>query len=221
MKKRFEIPVSTGDGLSEINLFAVDDFLRAMNSSEARRKLIIKVGGSRDAREAYEKKNGLPHGAVELVMLTEDKRFRDLDRVLRNRMPELGSKTTTPEAIEEIYRSSFSFARGMQQLYPDASDFLLQYALIAQRNRQRFLADFSFGNEYKLQMVEWCFPSCDGGLNCNTNININLTVNINSALFVSIIAAASAALALVFVVCVAIPVWPALYGAPIRLPKHT
>ena len=83
-----------------------------------------------------------------------------------------------------------------------------------QRNRHRFMGDFGFSNEYKLQMVEWCFPSCDGGLNCNTKINVNLGVNINVG------AAAFVALALVFVVCVAACVWPAKqFGAEFRMPK--
>jgi len=209
MKKRFEIPLTEEDGLREINLFAVDDFLRSMASAEARRKLILTAGASRESREAYEKKNGLPHGSVELVMLMEDKRFRELDRLLRSRLPELSDRNTKPEVIEEIYRLSFSLGRGLKQLYPDAADFMLQYSVLSHRNRQRFMADFGFSNEYKLQMASFCFPSCDGGLNCNSNINVFVTVNLAQYLIAALAAVAYLAIALVFVVCIAIPVWPA------------
>jgi hypothetical protein len=209
MKKRFEIPLTEDDGLKEINLFAVDDFLRSMASADARRKLILTAGASRERRQAYEEKHGLPHGSVELAMLMEDKRFRELDRWLRNRLPELADKNTKPEAIEEIYRLSFSLGRGLKQLYPDAADFMLQYSVLSHRNRQRFMADFGFSNEYKLQMAEFCFPSCDGGLNCNSNINVFVTVNLAQYLIAALAAAVYLAVALVFVVCVAIPVWPA------------
>ena len=214
MKKRFEIPLAPGDGLSGINLFAVDDFLREMGTTHARRELILKVGASRESCAAYEKAHGLPHGAVELVMLSEDKRFKEMDKLIMSRMPVLFEKNTPPEVLEELYRESFSLGRGLQQLYPDASDFMMRYSLLMQRNRHRFMGDFGFSNEYKLQMVEWCFPSCDGGLNCNTKINVNLGVNINVG------AVAFVALALVFVVCVAACVWPAKqFGAEFRMPK--
>lgn len=215
MRKRFEIPLTPGDGLSEINLFAVDDFLREMATPEARQALIAGAGASRQTRSEYEKRHGLPHGSVELVMLSEDKRIRELDALIRERMPALLDKNAKPEVLEELYRHAFSMGRGMQQLYPDASDFMLQYSVLTQRNRQRFTADYGFSNEYKLQMVEWCFPSCDGGLNCNANINVNLNVNI--LVHVNAAAVQKVALALVFVVCIAIPVWPALYGAPISM----
>lgn len=209
MKKRFEIPLTADDGLKDINLFAVDDFLRLMASAAERQKLIRTAGASRATREAYEKKHGLPFGAVELVMLMEDKRFQELDRLLRKRLPELADKNTSPEKVEEIYRESFSLGRGLKQLYPDASDFLLQYSVLSHRNRQRFMADFGFSNEYKLQMASFCFPSCDGGLNCNTNINVFTTINLAQYVNAAVAAVVYLALALVFVVCVAIPVWPA------------
>lgn len=210
MKKRFEIPITPGDGLSEINLFAVDDYLREMSSRGARRKLIETAGATPESRAAYEEKNGLPHGAVELVMLMEDKRIRELEATLMARMPELADRNAKPEVIEEFYRQAFSIARGMQQLYPEASSFMVQYAALSQRNRQRFMGDYGFSNEYKLQRVAWCFPSCDGGLNCNTAINVNVNVNILLHVNVGVVQKA----AIVLVVWAFIVLWPALYGAP-------
>lgn len=206
MKQRFEMPISDSDDLSSINLFAVDDFLRSMGTSEARRQLIQRVGFSSHDRETYERKNGLPHGVVELAMLMEDKRVQELNRVITRQVPALWDKKTRPEAIAEIHQQSVSIARGLQQLYPEASDFMLQYAVLTQKNRRQFVGDYDFGNEHKLQFVD-CFLSCDSGLNCNTNINI--TVNVNLGLNVNIAAINKVALALIFVVCIAIPVWPA------------
>jgi hypothetical protein len=213
MKKRFEIPLTPGDGLSEINLFAVDDYLREMSTAEARRKLIATAGATPETRAAYEEQHGLPHGAVELVMLMEDKRIKELEKMLMAKTPELVDKNAKPETIEEFYRLAFSIARGMQQLYPEASAFMVQYAALSQRNRQKFMGDYGFSNEYKLQRVAWCFPSCDGGLNCNVNINTNLNVNILAHVNVAVVNKA----AIVLVVWAFIALWPALYGPPYRM----
>ncbi len=203
MKKRFEIPLSTTDGLDGINLFAVDDFLRAMNNSAARRELIMKVGGSARSRSSYEKSQGLPYGAVELVMLMEDKRVRELHQVMLEKMTQLFEKDSRAGAVEEIYKQTLSVTRGLQQLYPEATDFMLQYAALSQRNRRRFMGDYAFGNEYKLQLVD-CFLSCDSGLNCNANINItvnvNLVANVNAAVVNKV-----ALLLIVFLFIVVIP----------------
>lgn len=205
MKQRFEMPISGSDDLSSINLFAVDDFLRSMGNSEARRQLIQKVGFSGQERETYERKNGLPHGVVELAMLMEDKRVQELNRMISRQIPALYEKKVRPEDMIEIHQHSMSIARGLEQLYPEASDFMLQYAVLTQRNRRQFVGDYGFGNEQKLQYAD-CFLSCDSGLNCN--VHVNVTVNVNAILTVNLAAIQKVALALVFVVCIAIPVWP-------------
>ena len=63
MKSRFEIPIPS----PTYDIFAVDDFLRKIQSREEREKLIESVGISKMARDAFEQTNGLPGGAVELA----------------------------------------------------------------------------------------------------------------------------------------------------------
>src|SRR5262249_46881951 len=72
MNKRFEIPVEPAG----FNTFAIDDYLRMIQTPEKRKEIIATVGYSPQLREAYEKTHGLPRGAVELAMLTEDTRFK-------------------------------------------------------------------------------------------------------------------------------------------------
>jgi hypothetical protein len=209
MKPRFEMPITPGVDLSGINLFAVDDYLRSIKTAEARRQLIKRVGYSPRKRAAYEKKHGLPRGAVELAMLMEDKRVQEYNRLMTAKLPLLYDRKTDPQVLEDLYKEGFSLTKGLQQLYPEATDFMLQYAVLTQRNRRRFLGDYAFSNEYKLQLVS-CFLMCDGGLNCNANINV--TVNVNVAVFVNLAAVQKVAVLLAVWLCIAIPVW--FYGLP-------
>lgn len=225
MSPRFEIPVSVDDSLSKINLFAVDDYLRSIQSEADRRKLIAKVGYSAAKRSAYEKKNQLPHGAVEVAMMMDDRRFRELNNLLAKQLSTVSSGGAKPEVLAKFYQDSASISMGLAQLYPDAQDFFLQHWLLSQRNHKHFLGDHRFSSEYRMQLVSsWC-PSLSP-VNCNILVNLGILLNVgiiaNVGVGLNVIAAANIGVAInvaaavyLFVavaVCFFGAGWPALYG---------
>jgi hypothetical protein len=108
-------------------------------------------------------------------------------------------------------------ASGLTRRYPEAMDFLLQYSILNDRNRRRFVGDYKFSPEYQLQMVNWCPPpGAAPGLNCNTainlSINVNLGVNVNVATNIKVAINIAAWVFIGVSVCFFVAGWPALYG---------
>jgi hypothetical protein len=154
MKKtgRFEIPIDT----SEYNLFAIDDYLREIGTPEGRRKLIGAVGYSARLRERYEKKHGLPRGAVELAMMAEDKRVKELSDKIAKRLTETAPEKVTPQEAKAFYLEVDSMMVGIRTLYPEAMQFVKEYATLSQRNKLSFRGEYHFSNDYKILQAAAC-----------------------------------------------------------------
>jgi hypothetical protein len=207
--------------LSGINLFAVDDYLRSIQRDEDRRNLILSVGYSPEKRQRYEQERQLPRGAIELAMMLEDRQFKELNSVLMAEMNamnqvEEGEKVSS-DRYETFYQRVYAMASGLTRRYPEAMDFLLQYSILNDRNRRRFVGDYKFSPEYQLQMVNWCPPpGAAPGLNCNTainlSINVNLGVNVNVATNIKVAINIAAWVFIGVSVCFFVAGWPALYG---------
>jgi hypothetical protein len=207
--------------LSGINLFAVDDYLRSIQRDEDRRNLILSVGYSPEKRQRYEQERQLPRGAIELAMMLEDRQFKELNSVLMVEMNamnqvEEGEKVSS-DRYETFYQRVYAMASGLTRRYPEAMDFLLQYSILNDRNRRRFVGDYKFSPEYQLQMVNWCPPpGAAPGLNCNTainlSINVNLGVNVNVATNIKVAINIAAWVFIGVSVCFFVAGWPALYG---------
>jgi hypothetical protein len=223
--QRMNIPVD--EILSEINLFAVDDYLRLIQSPEERRDLILTIGYSPRKRAAFERKHQLPRGAIELAMLLHDRQFKELNSMLLRELNEMNQvedpKEISPARYEAFYQRVYAMASGLTRRYPEAMDFLLQYSILNERNRRHFAGDYKFSPEYQLQMVNFCPPpGAPGGLNCNTainlSVNLNLGVNVNIGANVNAVANIKVAIniaAWIFIgvsVCFFAAGWPALYG---------
>jgi len=162
MNSRFEIPISA----AEFNLFAVDDYLRSIGTAEARQGLIRRVGYSAEKRSAFEADAGLPRGAVELAMMVEDQRVKDLSERLSRELAHGMAKQVDPQETRRFYLEVDSIMNGLQALYPDAIRFLKQYGVMAQRNKATFYGDYQFGNNYRIMMVNALPPKPDP---CNPN----------------------------------------------------
>jgi hypothetical protein len=148
MSERFEIPLPQQD----YNLFAIDDYLRSVGTSEGRKTLIEDAGYSAQAREAYERETGLPRGAVELAMMAEDPRVKQLQEKLNRQLGGL-SADDDPKQLRNLYLEVESITNGLQVLYPEAFDFIKQYAGMASRNKADFCGDYAFGNDYRIMKV--------------------------------------------------------------------
>jgi len=152
MNNRFEIPIGT----SQYNLFAIDDYLRSIRTPEERQKLIQSVGYSARMREEYEARNGLPRGAVEMAMMAEDRRVKELSEKLSNRIAAGVCDQLSAQEAKQFYLEVDSIMGGLRALYPEAISFLRQYGLMAQRNKATFYGDYQFGNEYRVMMANTC-----------------------------------------------------------------
>jgi hypothetical protein len=152
MNTRFEIPVE----LADYNIFAIDDFLRSMRTVEQRQELIKKVGYSAAGRRAYETEHGLPSGAVELAMLAQDRRVKEMGENLRERFGLGGTSQPTPQQLKELYYEIASMTGGLRELYPEALRFLKNYGVLAQRNKRTYAGDYHFGNEYRILLCSTC-----------------------------------------------------------------
>ncbi|HAB17774.1 MAG TPA: hypothetical protein PLX89_06360 [Verrucomicrobiota bacterium] len=225
MKTRFEMPVSVDDTLKQINLFAVDDYLRLIQSEGDRRRLILRLGYSPEKRRAYEKRHQLPRGALEVAMMMEDSRFKELNALLVRQLTRATGESAKPADLAEFYQRANSISVGLAKLYPEAQDFFLQHWLLSQSNHRHFLGDHRFSNEYRLQLVSsWC-PSLSP-VNCNILVNLGILLNVgiiaNVGVGLNVIAAANigvylnvAAAVFLFAwaaVCFFAAGWPALYG---------
>jgi hypothetical protein len=152
MSDRFEIPIDA----SAYNLFAIDDYLRSIKTSEDRQKLIRSVGYSARLREAYETENGLPRGAVELAMMAEDPRVKDLSDKLSQKFWTAMEQKATPQDMKKLYLEVDSMCAGLRSLYPEAVQFLKQYGMLSQRNKTTFYGDYQFSNEYRIMLANTC-----------------------------------------------------------------
>ena len=215
MKRRFEIPIEPG----EYNLFDIDDYLRSIRSSKERQQLIATVGYSAELRRDYERRKGLPFGAVELAMMAEDKRVKEINGVLRKRLgsPQPG-QNLSPEELMALYRELESMALGLKALYPEAVQFMLQYGVLARRNAASFQGDYQFNNEYKVLRV--ACPNANANANAdecfeqNTcwYVNFNYAVNFNAAIFLN--AAILAYVAILYGYAVLLAIWALVLVIP-------
>jgi hypothetical protein len=170
MNRRFEIPIDP----VAYNLFAIDDYLRNIRTSEDRKQLIRKVGYSANLREAYERKHGLPRGAVELAMMSEDRRVQEIGDKLSKRLAGRAGKEMSPQETKQLYLEVDSIMTGLRALYPDAVHFVKEYSALAQRNKTTFYGDYHFGNDYRIMVAnvqrvavtcpgppppDWCSPT--------------------------------------------------------------
>jgi hypothetical protein len=162
MKTRFEIPVELGD----YNIFAIDDFLRSIRTPEQCQKLIATVGYSAARRRAYETEHGLPSGAVELAMLAQDRRVKELGEKLNHRLGLSQAAPPTPQQLKAFYSDAESLTSGLRELYPEALRFLRNYGVLAQRNKRTYAGDYHFGNDYRILLANSCpgpFPASGPG----------------------------------------------------------
>ncbi len=157
MNSRFEILIPA----SEYNLFAIDDYLRSIRTPEARQRLIRRVGYSAEKRSAFERKLNLPRGAVELAMMAEDQRLKDMSERMTRKLAASMKKQVSPQETRKFYLEVDSMMNGLQALYPDALQFMKQYGMVAQRNKASFQGDYQFGNEYRIMMVNALPPRPD------------------------------------------------------------
>jgi hypothetical protein len=197
MKQRFEIPVEPHG----YNVFLIDDYLRTIRSHDERIKLINTVGYSEEKREAYERERGLPHGAVELALMCEDRQIAELNTFVNQKMNILYEQKASREEINAALMEVGSRSIGIRALYPEAFQFLVQYNSLSRRNASAFRGDYRFGNEYKMMQVD-CSPTSNV-LSCgpdpvNVCVNINYVVFINVGVGYNAVAAATVLLAFAF-----------------------
>jgi hypothetical protein len=152
MNTRFEIPVE----LADYNIFAIDDFLRSIRTAEQCRKLIATVGYSAARRRAYESEHGLPSGAVELAMLAQDRRIKELGEKLTRRFGLSKASQPTPQQLKAFYYEVESVTSGLRELYPEALRFLKNYGVLARRNKRTYAGDYDFGNDYRILLANTC-----------------------------------------------------------------
>lgn len=206
MNKRFEIPIEP-EGFS---LFAIDDYLRSIRSPEERQKLIRTVGYSAEKREAYERKHGLPRGAVELAVMAEDKRITELNEMLAKKLVALQNSDAGPDAVRQVYMEVGSKAAGIKALYPEAMQFLMQYSAMTRRTAAAFRGDYRFGNEYKIIQVQ-CSPS---NANSSSPVNVNVWVNVNLGIFINVGVGINVVAAFKYVLAVVLWIWAAAFVIP-------
>ncbi len=205
MNQRFEIPVEPHG----YNVFLIDDYLRTIRSHEERVKLINTVGYSAEKREDYETTRGLPHGAVELALLCEDRQILEINEFVNTKMNGLYERKATVAEINEALMDVNSRSAGVRALYPEAFQFLIQYTSMARRNASAFRGDYRFSNEYKLMKVD-CSPSSDA----STCSPVNWCVSANYVVFLNVVAAAYVLAALAFVLAFAYWIWAAAFIIP-------
>lgn len=174
MKKRFEIPVEP----SGFNTFLIDDYLRMIQTPEKRKEIIATVGFSPQTREAYEKEHGLPRGAVELAMLTEDRRFKCWNERIMNRLSGKDPSSLDPEEIREAMMQVQSLGQGIQAVYPEAVHFLMQYNSLAQRNKASFRGDYRYTTDYKIILAQCSSPWWYTNTRVYTDTNVVWNANI-------------------------------------------
>jgi hypothetical protein len=174
MNKRFEIPVEP-DGF---NTFLIDDYLRLIQSPERRKDIIATVGYSPQLREAYEKSHGLPRGAVELAMLTEDRRFKEWNERIVKKFTGKDPGSLDQKEIQEALMQVQSMGQGLQALYPEAVHFLMQYNALSQRNKASFRGDYRFTTDYKIILAQCSSPWWYTNARVYTDTNVVWNANV-------------------------------------------
>jgi hypothetical protein len=197
MNQRFEIPVEPHG----YNVFLIDDYLRTIRSHEARVNLINTVGYSAEKREEFERVRGLPHGAVELALMCEDRQVGELNAYVNKKLNILYEQKASPAEVNDALMEVGSRSVGIRALYPEAFQFLVQYNSLSRRNASSFRGDYRFNNEYKLMRVD-CSPTSNAdtcGLDpVNSCVNINYVVFINVGVGYNAVAAVTVLLAFAF-----------------------
>jgi hypothetical protein len=152
MTSRFEIPLDA----AAYNLFAIDDYLRSIRTPEDRQKLIRSVAYSPMLRESYEREHGIPRGAVEVAMMAEDPRVKQLTEKLSEKFWVAVEQQTSPQELKQFYAEVESMSSGLRTLYPEAVEFLKQYGMLSQRNKRTYYGDYQFGNDYRILLANAC-----------------------------------------------------------------
>jgi hypothetical protein len=174
MNKRFEIPVEN----SGFNAFNIDDYLRLIQTPARRQEIIATVGYSPQLREAYEKSRGLPRGAVELAMLTEDRRFKETNERIVKRFTGKDPGSLDQNEIKDALQEVQSMGQGLQALYPEAVHFLMQYNALAQRNKASFRGDYRFTTDYKIILAQCSSPWWYTNARVYTDTNVVWNANV-------------------------------------------
>ena len=216
MKQRFEMPVEQG-----YNLFLIDDYLRSLRTHDERMKLINTSGYSAEKRDEYERSRGLPRGAVELALVCEDRQLQELNTMLNAKLSKLQKEKAPPEKMNELLTEVSSRAAGVRSLYPEAFQFLSQYAALSKRNASAFHGDYRFSNEYKILKVD-CSPNSNVNVNANANaqdctlVNICSVINVYLGVFLGLYAyvAVVAWVGLAEFLAFAIYIWAAVFVIP-------
>ncbi len=210
MNTRFEIPVEPNG----FNAFVIDDYLRMIQTPERRQSLIATVGYSPQLREAYEKSRGLPRGAVELAMLTEDRRFKSWNEKIVKRFTGKDPGSLDQKQISEALMEVQSMGQGLQALYPEAVHFLMQYNALAQRNKASFRGDYRFTTDYKIILAQCSSPWWYTNARVYTDTNVVWNANVAAyqqvavLLWLALAVAAAWAIFLYAWVCLVVAICP-------------
>lgn len=207
MRQRFEIPMEP----QGYNVFLIDDYLRTIRSHEERLKLIRTVGYSAEKREEYERKRGLPRGAVEMALMCEDRQIGELNALVNQKMNKLYEKKATPTEVNEAFMEVASRTVGIRALYPEAFQFLMQYNSLAKRNAASFRGDYRFNNEFKIMQVD-CSPSSNV-LSCGLD-PVNVCININYVVFINVGVGYNAVAAVTVLLAFAFWIWAVAFVIP-------
>ena len=174
MNKRFEIPVEPG----RFNTFAIDDYLRGIQTPDKRRQIVATVGYSPQLREAYEKSHCLPRGAVELAMMAEDSRLKAWNEKIVKQFTGKDPGSLDQGKINEALMEVQSMGQGLQALYPEAVHFLMQYNALAQRNKASFRGDYRFTTDYKIILAQCSSPWWYTNARVYTDTNVVWNANV-------------------------------------------
>jgi len=89
-------------------------------------------------------------------MVTEDKRVKELSEKISHKFMASMEQQASPQEIKQLYLEVESMCAGLRTLYPEAVEFMRQYAMLSQRNKQTFYGDYQFGNEYRIMLANTC-----------------------------------------------------------------
>jgi len=156
-KDRLIIPVEG----PEINGFEVDDFLRLIHNPIARKRLAAEYGGSFAAAEQYEKSHGLPRGAIQLALLTDDERVQKMFQAIGAKIL-AAQESQDPQKLKEAVKEGTSISQGIQRLYPQAMDFIISYRKLVEQSQEAYIGDYktykiACSNSYSFQSTTYIF----------------------------------------------------------------
>ncbi len=193
------------------NVFLIDDFMRTIRSHEERVRLSREIGYSAEKREEYEHKSGLPRGAVELMLMAEDKRVIELNELLNKKLQKLYERKASPEEVNKLFMEAGSLTAGIRTLYPEAFQFLQQYNLMSKRASSAFRGDYRFNNEFKIIQAD-CAPSSNV-LSCGPD-PVNVCVNVNLLVFINVGVGYNAVAAVTVLLAFAFWIWAVAFVIP-------